>query len=106
MEKIIKELRHLEYNEPTNMKGFFELLTVFITSLNIGFALITAENINIITGILGSAFLLMRNIPFVVVRGYEVFLFVFSKKHRMTILGLWRDAAKKSLNDEKKDDDE
>ena len=105
MEKIITHLRHLDH-EPTNMKEFFNILTVFITSLNIGFAMITAENINIITGAVGLGFLFLRNIPFVAVRGWELYLFIFKKEHRSKVLMIWRDAAKKNLSDENDENDD
>jgi ABC-type transport system involved in cytochrome bd biosynthesis fused ATPase/permease subunit len=95
MEKVIE---HLRQSEPVNMKDFFNYITVFMTALNIGFAFVTLENLNIITGVLGLFFLLLRNLPMVFVRLWEVGIFLFDKKNRSKIIGLWREEIAKTNN--------
>jgi hypothetical protein len=109
MKDLVTQLRDIESTEPTNMKEVLNLMSVFITALNIGFAFITVENVNAITGVLGLAFLLLRNVPFVFVRLYEVYIFLFQKKDRKTIIMFWRGIAEKqdkeTENDKKSDGD-
>lgn len=82
------------------------LLTAFIALFQTVLALITVENINILTACLGFAFLVLRNLPFVLVRFWEVFLFVFYKKHRSRMIMFWRDELKKRIEKGSKNDDD
>lgn len=92
MEKVIY---YLKQSEPVNMKHILDNISVFFISANLCFAMITADQINVITGVLGLAFLLLRNVPFIIVRLWEVFIFTFNKRDRSRIISFWRDEMNK-----------
>jgi hypothetical protein len=105
MERIVEQYRN--YSEPLNMKYFLNFMTFLVTGLNLQLAFINAENMNVITGIVGLFFLIVRNLPVLMVRFWELRLFT-KKRHRVEMIRFWREYSQKQLNDpkEEKEDDE
>ena len=93
MERLILKLTQ---PEPTNM-NFLIYTTQFIIAYNLTIAFLMSDSLNLASGLIGILFTLARNLPFLAVRGWELWLFIKSKRTRLVVLGKWRLAAKKLL---------
>lgn len=84
------------------------LVTVSLAFLQTILAFITIEDINVLTACLGFAFLVLRNLPYAVLRIWEVISFIFNKRQRNRITKYWRDEINKrrlAAKKQGKDDD-
>lgn len=79
------------------------LFTTFLTTSQMVLGMVTVENINILTACLGFSFLVLRNLPFLFVRIWEIGLFLFYKRERKRMVEFWRRELKKRLPKTKTD---
>ena len=72
-----------------NRDDFF--LTVGVSFLNILFSFITFDNINVVVAIGSGALVAIKNLPYVLVRVWELWLFFSKPRERGLIVQHWRD---------------
>ena len=93
MERLILELRQ---SKPLNM-NLLIYMTQFLIGFNLTLAFLMSESVSLISVVVHLLFTIARNLPFIAVRGWELWLFIKSKRTRLVVLGKWRLAAKKLL---------